>query len=204
MAQRTGPGVDKVYEIVRGLIRRLRFPVFEGGQTTRGIFVFVNGLISITLLSLLAWITRSPFIFPSLGPTAFVQFHRPLATASSPRNTIAGHLIGILARYGSLVIFGLANAPSATSEGVTVARVGAAALSVAATSGMMVWLRVPHAPAGATTLIVSLGILSRPRELLMIELAVVLMTVQAFVINRLAGVNYPIWAAGEHKEAAGS
>jgi len=58
----------------------------------------------------------------------------------------------------------------------------------------MVWLHVPHPPAGATTLIVSLGILSRPSQLVIIEVAVVLMAIQALVINRLAGVNYPLWS----------
>ena len=156
----------------------------------------MNGLLSIGLLSLLAWATRSPFIFPSLGPTAFLVYYQPLSASSSPRNTIAGHLIGILAGYGSLAAFSLLHAAPAISEGITAARIGAAALSLAACSGAMVWLHVPHPPAGATTLIVSLGILSRPSELIIIEVAVVLMAIQALVINRLAGVRYPVWSPG--------
>ena len=57
----------------------------------------------------------------------------------------------------------------------------------------MVLLRINHPPAGATTLIVSLGILSMPRNLVIIEVAVVLLAAQAFLINRLAGLPYPIW-----------
>ena len=57
----------------------------------------------------------------------------------------------------------------------------------------MVLLRVNHPPAGATTLIVALGILSMPYHLLVIEIAVVLLTLQAFAINRLAGLPYPVW-----------
>jgi CBS-domain-containing membrane protein len=169
-----------------------------------GLFAFINGLISIALLSLVAWGTANPFVFPSLGPTAFLLFYQPLAAASSPRNTIAGHLIGILAGYGSLVVFGLTNlAPASSSGGITVAQVGAAALSLAATSGVMVWCRVPHPPAGATTLIVSLGILKRPGELVIVEVAVVLLVAQALGINRLAGLNYPLWAAQGRQETAG-
>ena len=59
----------------------------------------------------------------------------------------------------------------------------------------MVWLKVPHPPAGATTLIVSLGILREPEQLAVLMVAVVLLTVQGFVINRLAGINYPWWRA---------
>ena len=57
----------------------------------------------------------------------------------------------------------------------------------------MVLLGISHAPAGATTLIVSLGIISRARELVIIEVAVFLLVVQALVINRFAGLPYPLW-----------
>ncbi len=57
----------------------------------------------------------------------------------------------------------------------------------------MVLLRVNHPPAGATTMIVSLGILAKPSYLPIIEIAVVLLAAQAFVINRLAGLPYPVW-----------
>jgi hypothetical protein len=52
---------------------------------------------------------------------------------------------------------------------------------------------VSHPPAGATTLIVSLGIIALPKDLLVIEAAVILLTLQAFVLNRLAGMPYPLW-----------
>lgn len=48
--------------------------------------------------------------------------------------------------------------------------------------------RVSHPPAGATTLIVVLGIISQPKELVVIEVTVVLLTAQAFVFNRNAGI----------------
>jgi CBS-domain-containing membrane protein len=77
---------------------------------------------------------------------------------------------------------------------VTGARVGAAALSLGLTSGVMVWARVPHPPAGATTLIVSLGILREPEQLVVLMVAVVLLVVQGFIINHMAGIPYPAWA----------
>jgi CBS-domain-containing membrane protein len=60
----------------------------------------------------------------------------------------------------------------------------------------MVLARVPHPPAGATTLIVSLGIFHEPRRLVILMLAMVLLVVQGFVINRLAGIPYPVWSPG--------
>ena len=59
----------------------------------------------------------------------------------------------------------------------------------------MVLLDISHPPAGATTLIVSLGIIAKPKELIVIEVAVLLLVAQALAINRLAGIPYPLWNA---------
>ena len=48
--------------------------------------------------------------------------------------------------------------------------------------------------AGATTLIVSLGIVPRPTQLVALFAAIVVLVLQGLVINRLAGVPYPRWA----------
>jgi CBS-domain-containing membrane protein len=82
--------------------------------------------------------------------------------------------------------------------------VGAAALSLGLTSGLMVWLQRPHPPAGATTLIISLGLLREPWQLCVLMVAVVLMVVQGYVINRLAGLDYPRWAPVRTSETEGS
>ena len=41
------------------------------------IYVCINGFITIGLLALLALVTGSPFVFPSLGPTAYLFFFLP-------------------------------------------------------------------------------------------------------------------------------
>lgn len=89
---------------------------------------------------------------------------------------------------------GLTGFATTVATEVTGGRVGAAALSLGLTSGAMVWARLPHPPAGATTLIVSLGILREPEQLAVLMLAVALLVVQGFVINRLAGIPYPVWS----------
>lgn len=191
-----GPIGGRMSNIVVGLARRFSLPALKArhdNTAVLGIFAFVNGLISIGLMSAAALATREPFVFPSLGPTAFLFFYTPLAASASPRNTVYGHLIGVIAGWLSLVVFGLLAAGPALSVGVSGARVGAAALSLALTAGVMVWLRVPHPPAGATTLIVSLGVLTRPVALGVLMLGVILLTLQAIVINRLAGLDYPLW-----------
>jgi CBS-domain-containing membrane protein len=183
--------------IVLGLAHRAKLPALierHSSTTVLGVFAFVNGLIAIAAMAFVAVVTGEPFVFPSLGPTAFLLFYTPLLPASSPRNTLGGHAIGAAAGYLALVVFGLTDAAPALATGVTGARVGAAALSLGLTSGAMVWARVPHPPAGATTLIVSLGILREPRQLAVLMVAVALLLVQGFVINRLAGIPYPVWS----------
>jgi hypothetical protein len=58
------------------------------------------------------------------------------------------------------------------AEGVTLARVGAAALSLALTEAVLL-LRSSHPPTGATTLIVSLGLLQTPLEMTMLMVGAV-------------------------------
>ena len=165
------------------------------------VYVCVNGFITIGLLALLALVTGSPFVFPSLGPTAYLLFFSPLAEASSPRNTILGHAIGLLCGYGAFALTMASSPPFGVQAGVHGPRVLAAALSLSATGALMVLFRVSHPPAGATTLIVSLGIITQPKELVIIEVAVFLLTAQALAINRVAGIPYPVWRS--HKAPKG-
>jgi CBS-domain-containing membrane protein len=160
-------------------------------------YVCINGFITIGLLAVLALLTGSPFVFPSLGPTAYLFFFSPLAEASSPRNTILGHAIGLLCGYAAFALTVASSPPFGVHPGVHAARVLAAALSLSATGALMALFRVSHPPAGATTLIVSLGIISQPKELVIIEVAVILLTAQALAINRLAGIRYPLWTSHE-------
>ena len=110
-----------------------------------------------------------------------------------PRGGILGHAIGLVCGYGAYALTGAANLPFGVHPGVYWPRILAAALSLSATGAFMVLLRADHPPAGATTLIVSLGIISKPKELVIIEAAVPILVAQALVINHLAGLPYPLW-----------
>lgn len=193
---REHPIGGEMSDVVRGLFKYVRLPWLTQryAQTpVLALFSFINGCISIGLMSALALVTGSPFIFPSLGPTAFLFFYTPRAPSASPRNTLVGHTLGVLAGYFSLVVTGLTMAGPALSVGVTWPRVIAAGISLGLTAGLMVICKSPHPPAGATTLIISLGILTKPWQLILLMVAVVLLTIQAFAINRLAGIPYPLW-----------
>jgi CBS domain-containing membrane protein len=181
-------GVPGSYGLKRYLYRRWR-------NNGNAIYTFVGSLIAIGLSGTWAYIVRQPLVFPSLGATAFLIFETPMAEVGSPRNTIIGHTVGILAGVVSLAIFGLLDAPSVYVSGITVERVCAIALAVALTGGVLRVLRAAHPPAGATTIIVASGLLHTPRQLLDIFVGVVLLTIAGWCLNRAMGVPAPVWGA---------
>ncbi|HEY5380838.1 MAG TPA: HPP family protein [Acidobacteriaceae bacterium] len=183
-------------EHVYHLIGRLRLSWLLAHLPPRAVwatYVFFNSFITIALLTVLAIVSRNPFVFPSLGPTAYLFFFSPLGESATPRNAIYGHAIGLACGYFAYSVTGMHAFPQGFSGEVYWPRILASALALSLTGAVMVLLRVNHPPAGATTMIVSLGILSKPAYLPMIEIAVVLLAVQAFIINRLAGLPYPLW-----------
>lgn len=188
--------LDDMASVLEGLIQRARLPRLlqhHKSLPVLALFTFINSCISIGLISTVAYFTHSPFIFPSLGPTAFLFFYKPRAVSATPRNAILGHAIGAIVGYLCLLATGLIHAGPALQVGITWPRIIAATLSLSLTSALMILLRAPHPPAGATTLIVSLGIFSQPWQLVLLMLAVGLLTLQAIIINRLAGLPYPLW-----------
>lgn len=190
-----GYPLGEIPAILYGIMHHARLPWLlrhHSRTTVLAVFSFLGGCITISLMSTLTFLTHSPFIFPSLGPTAFLFFYRPTTPAASPRNALIGHTIGVLMGYVSLWATGLNTAGPALAE-VSFPRIIAAALSLGLTAGLMVLLKAPHPPAGATTLIVSLGLITQPLQLLLLLIAVALLTLMAFAINHLAGLPYPVW-----------
>ena len=189
---RTGSlvGIPGSYGFKRWLYKRW-------GNTGNAVYTFVGSLLAVSLSGMLAWALQQPLIFPSLGATAFLIFETPMAEVGSPRNTIIGHTVGVAAGALSLAIFGLYNMPSVYVHGVTPARIGAIALAVALTGGVLRLLRAAHPPAGATTIIVASGLLATPRQMADILIGVAIMTLAGWCINRALGVPAPRWAAAK-------
>jgi CBS domain-containing membrane protein len=194
------PGRHPVYgdfpAQVHGLARRFGLRRLEQRHDSRwvlGMYVLINSAISIAIVATIAALTKQPFLFPSLGPTAFLLFYDAQGAQAAPRNVFCAHLIGVLAGYVALAIFGLTMAnPNLTD--ITTPRIGAVILCLCLTVSLMVWLHVPHSPAASTTLMVGLGLIRTPPQLAILMFAVVLMIAQCAVINRLASVPYPLWA----------
>lgn len=157
------------------------------------IFMFISGFITIGLFAALAKTLQVPFIFPSLGASAFLFFFAPTSPSASPRNAILGHAIGIIAGYIPLVLFGLASMPAASTSNIDTSRILAVGVALGLAGALMIIFKCGHPPAGATALIVSLGIVAKPFSLIVLESAVIMLALLAIGINRLAGIDYPVW-----------
>lgn len=110
------------------------------------------------IVGLLGLAFRQPWLFPSLGPTAFLQAEQPEQPTARFYNTVAGHLHGLVAGVLAVLILGASTAPPVLSTGeLTPVRVWAAVLAVVLNMLFGFVLKASHPPAAATTLLVALG-----------------------------------------------
>jgi CBS-domain-containing membrane protein len=157
--------------------------------------VFAGSVFALVVAGAVAALTHQAWLFESLGPAVMLHVEKPEAPESSPRNTLIGHAVALVAGYGLLVACGLGDHPSVLREGVSVPRIVAAAGSLAVTAVVLLILGSSHPPAGATTLIVSLGLLHTPAQLVIAMASVMLVTVIDWSFNRVTGQAMPVWSA---------
>ena len=158
-----------------------------------GLHVVLGTALTTIILGSFAYLLHEPFVFPSLGPAMFLLFFSPLATMSAPRNVIVGQSIGLGSGYLALIVFRLQGMPPDIFD-LSLLRVAAVVFALTLAFGLMVGLGFPHAPAGASAMIVALGIIDTPLDLGIMMLAVLIVTLSAFAINRLAGIDVPVWS----------
>lgn len=159
--------------------------------------LFFASFAALTALGLASLATQTVLLFPPLGASAFLVFFTPRAPASSPRNALLAYAIGTACGFFALACTGLWAAPSVLAIGVDFPRVVAASLSIALTSVLMVRLRAVHPPAGATTLVVSLGLVTKASLVGMLFAGTALLLAVAFAVHRALGTPYPFWSAPE-------
>lgn len=163
------------------------------GNRGNAVYTGIGGLLIMLLSGGVAWAVDEPLLFPSLGASAFLFFETPMALVASPRNTVIGHYVGGAVAFFWLYVFDLLDQPTAIEVGFTDGRWAAVALSLAFTGLILRLLRAAHPPAGATTVIVALGLLDTPEQMAVLALGVLLVAIPAGIINRLCGVPSPLW-----------
>lgn len=131
-----------------------------------------------TVLGVVSWASGQPFIFPSLGPSAFILAFERRGERTKTYRVVGSHFIGGVAGLlaWSLLAAGVPLTESTdalSGEGLRLA--ASATLSIILTSWAMIATDTIHAPACATTLIVSLGLLSTPLQVTIIVVSVVIL-----------------------------
>lgn len=113
--------------------------------------IFLVGLIGLSL--------HEPWLYPSLGPSAYLMIHDPDRPSASFYNTVVGHLTALASGVLAAVLFGLNHAPGifAPAGHLTPARVAGAGIALGLTFLLAGALRASHPPAGSTAMIVVLG-----------------------------------------------
>ena len=161
-------------------------------------FVFIAGATALGIITIAAYLTKLPLLFPPLGPSAFILFHTPMSMTASPRNVILSHTMAVAAGLLSLLLIGMIY-PEANLSDPTVMnwyRVMVIALSMGLIGFMMVAVRCVHPPAAASALIAAMGYLANAEQILGLIGAVILLVLEAIFFNRIiGGMPYPMWGA---------
>ena len=131
--------------------------------TTRGVLVQpIQCAILILGLGALAVLSNNAFLAPPLGASAFSVVRAPHHPDNQPRHLIVSHVIGMGAGLLALQLCGVADAPGALSGPFTWCHAFSGSLAVMLTSAIGFAMRATHPPSLATTLVASLGLLTRP------------------------------------------
>jgi len=125
----------------------------------------------VAAMSVAAWISGLPAVVPSLAPSLIGAAAAPGQREHAPATLLAGHAIAIVATVATLAAFGLLGEPPALVAGVSLARMVALPTALALTLAGMLLARRFHPAAGATTLLVGMGII-RPGGDLVVLVAV--------------------------------
>ena len=156
------------------------------------------------VLGVIAWGSGQPFIFPSLGPTAFVLAFEREYSRTQARRIIGSHLVGGVAGLLAWVVVAsgvsiTATPPPFSDAGFRLA--GSATVSIVLTSWAMIATDSVHPPACATTLIVSLGLLSTPLRVGIIVASVTVLVLfhdgVIRLLDRFVGDVRPLSGRGE-------
>ena len=139
--------------------------MFRHGQNSEyrvwipdSVFAPVASASAILVAGLLGLAFHRPWLFASLGPSAFQLAEYPEQKSARAYNTIVGHLSGLAMGFAAVAVLGAWDAPKVLStHHLTAIRVWASVIAIALTSAMILALRASHPPAGSTTLLVSLG-----------------------------------------------
>jgi CBS-domain-containing membrane protein len=162
------------------------------------IFVFAAGATALGTITIVAYLTQLPLLFPPLGPSAFILFYTPMSMSACPRSVILSHTLALAAGLSSLWFFNsiLSHATLPDPNVMGSHGVFVIALSMGAICLMMIVFKCVHPPAAASALIAAMGYLQNIEQIVGFLLATILLVIEGvFFIKIVGGLPYPLWRA---------
>ena len=132
----------------------------------------------ILALSAVGYFSRQPFIFASLGPTAYELVEKPEEKSARAYNVVAGHIVGLGAAHLSLWLMHAYSAPKVMQAGfVSAPRMWAMVMAAVITTLVTLAIAASQPASLSTTLLVAIGSMQTQKDAIIIVLAVVLIAI---------------------------
>ncbi|TYL40078.1 HPP family protein [Natronococcus pandeyae] len=142
----------------------------------------VNVFLHFTVLGVIALVTGRPFLFPSLGPSAYLIATGEKDRAEGPYHVIGGHAVAVAAGMIAYALLGnevsayvVFARPDPAFSMEVVYLWGSGTLAMMLTTTAMLLTKTNHAAACATTLIVALGLMGGLEDAVIIVTAVAIL-----------------------------
>lgn len=130
----------------------------------------------ILVLAAIGWAAGWPFVFASLGPTAYEMVEKPESKSARPYNVITGHLVALGCGFFALWVLNAWASPKVMGAGfVSAPRMWAAVLAAGLTTLITLALAASQPASLSTALLVSLGAMQTARDAVAIVVAVLIL-----------------------------
>ncbi len=158
--------------------RVARIPDLVWGPFWEAVLILIAGLTAL-------W-SGHPWLFASLGPTAYEMAEKPELRSARVYNIIVGHIVGMSCGFGAVALTRSWFVPSVSAHTfLTPARVCAAIIAVFSTVLLNVLLKSGQPAALATTLLIALGNMQTAASPLWIMTGVLIITAIGEPIRRV-------------------
>lgn len=142
----------------------------------------VNVFLHFTVLGAITLVTGRPFLFPSLGPSAYLMATGEKDRAEGAYHVVGGHAVAVVAGLIAYALFGqevsayvVFDRPDPAFSWDLVYLTASATVAMMLTTTTMLVTRTNHAAACATTLIVALGLMGGLEDAVIIVVAVTIL-----------------------------
>jgi hypothetical protein len=140
----------------------------------------------ILVVGIAAWASGHPWLFSSLGPTAYEQAEKPHLKSARLYNVIVGHFVGLGCGFLGVAIMNAWGTPKVNEiTAVSMARLGSAVIAVVATTFLNLKLDSGQPAALATALLISLGTYDTAMGALWIVIGVLILAAIGEPVRRL-------------------